>query len=292
MTSKLDRFVAAVTSCALGLLFAGQAGAGPGGSGWSSAGGDRANTRYQKTESEISPATVADLTVNWVLTTGGDVSATPAVDGQHVYVPDWAGNLYAVDRKTGAVEWSRTIASYTGIPGDKARATPAIDNDVLVIGNQGPLGGGGRVLGIDKQTGDLLWSTQVESHPAAIITQSATVFAGVAYVGVSSLEELLSAVVPGYTCCSFRGSMAALDVETGALLWKTYMAPVDYSGNAVWGSSPAIDVKRGSVYIATGNNYSVPGDVLACVAAAGTIHSPRRPACRPTTSSTRWCLST
>src|SRR4029453_11902744 len=49
-------------------------------------------------------------------------------------------------------------------------------------------------------------------------------------------------------------------------LWKTWMAPEGYSGNAVWGSSPAIDTRRGSVYIATGNNYSVPPDVLQCVA--------------------------
>ena len=49
-----------------------------------------------------------DLTKKWEFTTGGDVSATPAVDGERVYVPDWAGNLYAVDRATGAVVWQRT----------------------------------------------------------------------------------------------------------------------------------------------------------------------------------------
>jgi polyvinyl alcohol dehydrogenase (cytochrome) len=47
------------------------------------------------------------------------------------------------------------------------------------------------------------------------------------------------------------------------------MAPGGFSGNAVWGSSPAIDTKRGRVYVATGNNYSVPDEVLACVDAAG-----------------------
>ena len=45
--------------------------------------------------------------------------------------------------------------------------------------------------------------------------------------------------------------------------------PAGYSGGAVWGSSPAVDTKRGQVYIATGNNYSVPADVQACVIAAG-----------------------
>jgi polyvinyl alcohol dehydrogenase (cytochrome) len=48
------------------------------------------------------------------------------------------------------------------------------------------------------------------------------------------------------------------------------MAPLGYTGNAAWGSSPAIDPERGAVYVATGNNYSVPDAVLACVLAAGT----------------------
>lgn len=39
-----------------------------------------------------------------------------------------------------------------------------------------------------------------------------------------------------------------------------------YSGVAIWGSSPAIDVSRHSVYIATGNLYTVPPNVTACEA--------------------------
>ena len=255
--------------CALGVVaLAAPVDAGSGGDQWTSVGGNRANTRSQPSDHGISVANAGDLGVDWVVETGGDVSATPAVDEDRVYVPDWAGNLYAVDRDTGAVVWVRTIAGYTGIPGDKARATPAISGDTLVIGNQGPFGGGGKVLGINKHTGDLLWATQVDDHFAAIITQSATIHAGVAYVGVASQEEALAALVPDYPCCSFRGSMAALDVKTGQLLWKTWVAPPGYSGNAIWGSSPAIDPQRGSVYIGTGNNYSVPPEALQCVAAA------------------------
>ena len=262
------------------LLVGGQAVAAPGGNIWNSAGGDRQNTRYAASETKISPATVGGLATKWVVTTGGDVSATPAVDGQRVYFPDWAGNLYAVNRVTGAVVWQRTITSYTGIPGDKARATPAFTDDVIVLGNQGPFGGGGAVLAISKSTGALVWKTQVESHPAAIITQSATIFNGVVYVGTSSQEEAL-ATNPNYPCCSFRGSLAALDVKTGAILWKTYMTPsTDFPGNAVWGSSPAIDVKRGSVYIATGNNYNAPQSALDCVA-ANEGNPPAQRACLP-----------
>ena len=282
MTSRWRRTRIVVAAAALGSLLIGGAAAfaAPGGNGWNSAGGDRQNTRYAASESKISPATAASLTKKWDLTTGGDVSATPAVDGQRVYVPDWAGNLYAVNRTTGAVVWQRTITSYTGVPGDKARATPAVSDSAIVIGTQGPFGGGGKVLAINKDTGALLWSTQADSNPGAIITQSATVFDGVVYVGVASQEEAYAAFVPGYDCCTFRGSMLAIDLATGRILWKTYMTPNGFPGNAVWGSSPAIDTKRGSVYIATGNNYDVPADVLACVAAAGS-DPVRKAACLP-----------
>ena len=75
------------------------------GGGWPSAGNDLQNTRYQNSESKIKVSNVATLAPKWAFTAGGDVSATPAVDGARVYVPDWAGNLYAVDRTTGQQVW-------------------------------------------------------------------------------------------------------------------------------------------------------------------------------------------
>jgi polyvinyl alcohol dehydrogenase (cytochrome) len=250
-----------------------------GGGLWTSAGGDRENTRNQNEESKISPANAGDLAAKWVLTTGGDVSATPAVDGEYVYVPDWAGNLFKADRRTGEVIWSRQISDYTGIPGVFARTTPAIYNDMLIFGDQGGrIGAGARVMAVDKNTGELIWITQVDSgFPFSIITQSAVVFDGRVYVGISSFEELFAAVIPGYECCAFQGSMLALDVATGEVVWQTSMVPAipGYSGNAVWGSSPVVDTKRNSIYVATGNNYSVPQDVQDCVAAAATPEDQR-----------------
>jgi polyvinyl alcohol dehydrogenase (cytochrome) len=113
------------------------------------------------------------------------VSATPAVDADTVYFPDWAGNLYAVDKWTGVEWWRTSIAAASGVPGDKARATPAVAGNKLIIGTQGPFGGGRKVLAFDKDTGALLWSTTLDTHPAAIITQSATVFGNRVYVGTS-----------------------------------------------------------------------------------------------------------
>ncbi|NCT84325.1 MAG: PQQ-binding-like beta-propeller repeat protein [Comamonadaceae bacterium] len=242
------------------------------GSEWSNAGGDRQNTRSQPSERRLGIGNVDKLTVKWALVTAGDVSATPAVDADTVYVPDWAGWLYAVNRSNGSVRWQVYLPTVTGIPRDKARATPALSDDKVVIGTQGSIlsggGPGARVLAFDKATGALVWSTQADPHIAAIITQSATIHGDQVFVGVASQEEALAAFVPGYQL-SFRGSLLALDLKTGAIRWKTMTAPPGYTGNAVWGSSPAIDTQRGAVYVATGNNYSVPPPVLACVAAAG-----------------------
>ena len=263
--------VAALAAALVGALLLPMGASAAEGNQWTSAGGNRQNTRHQASEHKLGTDTVGDLAVKWVFETGGDVSATPSVDGDTVYFPDWAGNLFAVDKKTGVERWSVSIPAITGIPGDKARATPAVTEDKVIVGTQGPFGGGGLVLAFDKFTGEHLWTTVADDHPAAIITQSATVFDGTVYVGVASLEEAFAAggIIQGYPCCSFRGSMLALDEDTGQILWKTYTAPEGFSGNALWGSSPAIDTKRGQVYLATGNNYSVPQAVLDCVTLAG-----------------------
>src|SRR4029077_1960810 len=70
---------------------------------------------------------------------------------------------------------------------------------------------------------------------------------------------------------SFRGSVVSLDAQTGNIEWQTYMVPEGYTGGAVWGSNLSIDPKRHSLYVGTGNNYSLPKAVAACVANAKTV---------------------
>jgi polyvinyl alcohol dehydrogenase (cytochrome) len=256
------------------LLVSGTVFAASGNSQWPSAGHDLSNTHYNSSESKIGVSNAATLTKAWNFTTDGDVSAIPAADGNTVYVPDWAGNLYAVDQKTGQQVWSHKIYEYTGIPGDYARATPAIVGNMLIFGDQGgKFLGGANLIAVSKKDGSLIWVSKVESYPAAIITQSAVVDVGgpfkfpVVYVGISSLDEFYAAD-PNYTI-SFRGSILAVNGNTGQTIWKTYIVPDGYTGGSVWGSTPAVDHSRGLLYIGTGNNYTVPNDALNCVSAAG-----------------------
>jgi polyvinyl alcohol dehydrogenase (cytochrome) len=177
-----------------------------------------------------------------------------------VYAPDSGGMLWAVDARTGAVRWSHSVAGYTGTAGDTVRSSPAVSGAELVFGDTDGHGHGADIIAVDRRTGQLRWRTEVDPHVAAIATGSPVVYQGVVYVGVSSYEETL-ALTPGYVCCTFRGSVVALDATTGKLLWKTYTVPTGYSGGSVWGSTPAIDPRDNLLYVGTGNNYSAPPGV-------------------------------
>ncbi|HEY1464799.1 MAG TPA: PQQ-binding-like beta-propeller repeat protein [Terriglobales bacterium] len=230
---------------------------------WPVSGQSANDLRSQPNETHINTSSVSALVTKWVFTTGGDVSATPSVVGNVVYVPDWSGHLYAIDAETGNLIWSHQLAEYNGVSGSVSRTSPAVVNNELIIGDQ--IKGshsGASVMAVSATSGTLLWITKVETHPAAIITGPAVVAGTTAYVGVSSGEESF-ADQPGYACCTFRGSVVALDTTTGRILWKTYVVPSGYSGGAIW-QQPAVDTSRGLVYVGTGNNYSVPASVERC----------------------------
>jgi polyvinyl alcohol dehydrogenase (cytochrome) len=246
---------------------------------WRIAGQNLSNSWSQPAEHSISPANVNGLTPKWVFTTGGDVSATPTVDGNAVYFPDWGGNLFAVEKDTGRLIWSHKISEYDGVEGAISRVSPAVDGNQVIIGdipNSKQAHNGANVISVDRQTGTIQWMTQVDTHPAAIITGSPVVFDGMVYIGISSSEETL-ALNPAYPCCSFRGSIVALDEKSGAMRWKTFDMPDNggqpggYSGGAIW-QPPAIDPKRGTLFAATGNNYTAPAAVEACQNATPTAN--------------------
>ena len=266
------------------------------GGGWPVAGHDLGNTRDAAAEHILGPGSVSRLSVAWSLTTGGDVRATPVVTDDTVYAPDKNGTLWAVDAHTGKVRWSHSIADYTGATGALLRTSPVVIGDELVFGDTAPRHGAD-VLAVNRRTGQLLWRTQVETHVASIITGAAVVYRGTVYVGVSSGEEGF-ATQPGYPCCSFRGSVVALNAATGHLLWKTYTVPTGYSGGAVWGSAPAIDPRNNLIYVGTGNNYSAPPGVCtepgetSCTPPSADDHADSIIALDRTTGQLRWFRST
>ncbi|MFZ1008576.1 MAG: PQQ-binding-like beta-propeller repeat protein [Candidatus Sulfotelmatobacter sp.] len=98
---------------------------------WPVAGQGATNLRSQPAETYLGAANAASLIPKWIFTTSGDVSATPTVGTTAVFVPDWDGNLFAIDLATGAQLWSHQISEYDGYAGAVTRVSPALYNSSI-----------------------------------------------------------------------------------------------------------------------------------------------------------------
>ena len=229
---------------------------------WPMFGRNLANTASTTSEDDsLSARQVGKLKTKWVFTTGGDIAARASVVDGVVYFPDYGGNLWALTSESGHVVWSHKLSDYGLAAGTVSRTAPTVVDGVLYIGTQwvatGPTGW---LLAINAATGRLIWKIQPDtSNSSPVITASPTVAEGVVYVGMTSNEEY-DAANPFYPCCSARGNVVAVKADTGQVLWQTFTVPVGYTGGAVWGSNPVVDVTRGLLYVSTGDNYSIPKD--------------------------------
>jgi hypothetical protein len=61
--------------------------------GWPMFGQNVCNTRSAQSGDLLNPLTASRLAVKWTFDAAGDISATPAVVGGEVYVPDWGGMI-------------------------------------------------------------------------------------------------------------------------------------------------------------------------------------------------------
>ena len=230
---------------------------GPSWNGWSGRG--TTNARHQF-EAGLSPADVARLKLKWVFAYPGGTPGPPTVVGGRVILPGASGLVMSLDAETGCTYWASDL-------GAQMRAAVSIGKlpSGRVVAFAGDMRG--EVHALDASTGQTLWSTVVEDHPMVRLTGSVVYHDGRVYVPVSSQEER-AASDPDYVCCTFQGSVVALDGVTGRILWKapTLDEPLRKladgrrtgpSGVAVW-TAPTIDPKRGVLYVGTGNSYTEP----------------------------------
>ena len=238
----------------------------------------------------LTPLTVPALELKWSIPFTAPIVCSPAVDSEgNLYLAEYGGlqNLYKIDGATGDKIWAFNVSHIPQLINstDGVRTTPALSpaEDVIVVGSQTV--GLAYMMGFATANGSLLWITQLDTHPAAFITGSPSIDPTGQYVfaSVSSNEESLVATQPGYVCCSFRGSVALLDVYTGSIVWQFYMIPANltgvglYSGAAVWGSSAPFDDE--GVLVATGNLYDAPNATQQCV--NDTLGTPAENDCVP-----------
>jgi polyvinyl alcohol dehydrogenase (cytochrome) len=231
---------------------------------WNGFGNGIDNARFQS-ETSLNASNVRKLKLKWVFGIGDTETAygQPTIIGDRLFFGAGDGTVYSLDRQTGCTIWAyhATTSVRTAVTVQKVG-----ERSLAFFGDQV-----GNVYAVDAETGKGVWQVRPEEHRATKITGAPQFYKSRLYVGFSSAEDVAAGFLK-YPCCTFRGSVVALDSATGKQIWKTYTIAekphfikkredgVDMFGPAgagVWGA-PAIDPKRNALYVGTGNCYVVP----------------------------------
>lgn len=219
---------------------------------WAIANGDYSSSRAVL-DSPITSKTVDDLQLDWTYEakgggTFGNLTTTPLVVGDHVYVGDLTTRVHAIDRATGKPEF--VVGEEVGIFGPTG---VGIGWGQLYGTRVDSEGEGSVVVAYDAETGKEVWGTDVGEN------------GGILNMQPSAFDGLVFASTSGYG----NGTIAtiyALDAETGAIVWDfpviedpdLWGNPELNSGGGVW-YPPAIDPEHRIAYFGTGNPYPFPG---------------------------------
>ncbi|SER28128.1 outer membrane protein assembly factor BamB family protein [Natrinema salaciae] len=158
-------------------------------------------------------------------------TALDAADGTAgdptVYVGSNDGNLYALDTRTGEIEWSFEAES-------KVLSSPTVADGTVYVGDDE-----GFVHAIDAADGTERWSFDSEKEFGEVFS-SPTVVDGTVYVGA-------------YDSIWDEDTLYALDAETGSEQWSFD------TGGDVYSSPTVVD---GTVYIGSNDNnvYAIDAD--------------------------------
>ncbi len=241
--------------------------AGPAWNGW---GAELANTRFQPPKAAgLTIDQVPRLKLKWAFgyPTGVSAFGQPTMVSGRVFVGTDIGYIYSLDAKTGCIYWSfqtkgsvRNAISVGPVKGQGSAKYAAYFGDAHAS-----------VYALNAQNGEPLWTHQADDHFTARITGAPTLYDGRLYVPVSSSEEFAGSTLD-YQCCTFRGSVLALDANTGRRIWKTFVIPEEPkptkrnskgvqlwapAGASVW-NSPTVDVRRHAIYFGTGDSETEP----------------------------------
>ncbi len=229
------------------------------------------NARYQSAEAAgLSIDRVRGLKLKWAFGFDGDITAfsQPTVIEGQVFVGSAGGVIYALRAGSGCVQWTYQA---NGPVRSSVLAEPLGEKHALLFGDQT-----GWFYALEAETGKEIWKRKIEEHDAARLTAAPVAYKGIVYVPVASWEETRS-LDPTYVCCTFRGSVIALQIRDGKQVFKSYMVTevpkqtgttkrgtpqFGPSGAGVW-ATPTLDEKRGLLYIATGDNYSTPATAMS-----------------------------
>jgi PGF-pre-PGF domain-containing protein/PGF-CTERM protein len=209
----------------------------------------------------------------WNVTTGSNVSASPAVANDTVFIGSQDGNVYALNATDGSQRWSFSAD-------DMVVSAPAVVNDTVYVGSQvtGPPVDG-NLYAINESTGSKRWDVSTGPVSASPAVANNTVYVDGTSSNVTAINATDGAIRWNFT------TMGAVVASPGVVDDTVHIGSSDdkvYGVNATdgskrWGfrtgdsvsSSPA--VTDGTVYIGSDDNrvYALrepqPGTVTGTV---------------------------
>jgi outer membrane protein assembly factor BamB len=206
---------------------------------WPLPNGDLAGTRAAA-DSSITARNVGRLQARWRFrltakpSFSGLFAATPVADHGTVYVQDLQSNVYALDRRTGAVRWAHRYDARNDGPNGLAvaggRVYGATDSDAFALA---------------AATGKKLWQTHLTAPSEQFVNIAPLPWHGLVFLSTVGYMPL------------GRGAIYALDAATGAVRWKfvtiehPWRFPLEAGGGGLW--YPVSIDSDGRLYAGTAN---------------------------------------
>lgn len=229
---------------------------------------DKQNHRHlTKEQAGLRTKDFANLELAWSIAfpKATMIRAQPAVVGSTLFFPvAETAQLLAIDvsSEQPCIKWVynsdvqlRTSAAYGDVNGRK----------VLAVGDSAA-----NIHLIDALTGTKLWQVSLQLYPLSITTGTPVIHNNIVYAPISQYEIMLGGN-DDHECCKTHGAVAALEGATGKRIWLAHTMeeakPVRDRGDGrmIWGpsgapiwNSPALDEKRGQLYVGTGEATSEP----------------------------------
>jgi quinohemoprotein ethanol dehydrogenase len=189
------------------------------GTNWASYGRTFSENHFSPLD-QVNTSNVSQLKLAWSHDVGTSLrsdSQPLAVDGV-IYIATGLSVVQAIKAATGEVLWKydpellKTMDLKKRLPSWGIRGL-AIWEDKVIVGLQD-----GRLVGLDRATGELVWSAQtldskVDKHGEATITGAPRVFNGKVIIGFGGAERWA------------RGAVSAFDAQTGKFLWRFFTVP-------------------------------------------------------------------
>ena len=186
---------------------------------------------------QITPANVARLQPAWVVSTGvsNGHEAPPIVNNGVMFVATPGNQVIALNAKTGALLWryKRPLAEDVVLLHGTSRGVALFGDKVFFAAAEAVL------VALDARTGKEVWTAVVEDNRKGYYMSVAPLVAGgKVMVGASGGEM------------GVRGFVAAYDVDSGTLAWKTYTVPAPGEpGSETWPKGEQWKTGGGSIWV-------------------------------------------